>query len=274
MSTLIEIRRGVVNVDIRLAVTFPNHHKTKRLKRALGSDGIVSLVFLWLWVAENRPHGELRGMDETDIAVAAQWEGEPGIFISALCELKFLDRKRSLYLVHDWQANNPWASDAQARSDKARKAAKAKWEKRNGNIPCSEHGFSNAKSMLLHDLSNAPSPSPSPSPSPKEEEKVPLTEKLIREMAQEKRPFIRQKFEMTDNEIDVQVEEMVVKARARSPGPDVWLYISRFLTNRKDDLNAKRNRNSAAQPGTKASSLRPGDFSDDLTQEFLAHGSG
>jgi hypothetical protein len=154
-----------MNTDIRLQMSFYNNTKVKRLNRTLGADAVLSLIYLWLYTAENRPHGELRGMDEIDISVAAQWSGDPAVFVAALCDLRFLDKKRNLFSVHDWQSNNPWACDAPARKEKAKKAAEAKWLKKNGKKVCSEQNLA----MLNDAQSYAPSPSPSPSPSPKEE---------------------------------------------------------------------------------------------------------
>ena len=81
---------------------------------------------------------------------------------------------------------------------------------------------------------------------------LPRTEQMLRDMVEEKRDFIRTNYGLDDREINIQLEEMVVKTRDRSPGPDLWLYISRFLNNRKDDINGKQQRiagGAAASPG-------------------------
>lgn len=116
-----------MNSDIRLQMSFYSNTKVKRLYRELGADGPLSLLFLWLYVAENRPHGELRGMDIEDIAIAAQWPGEAEKFVDCINKLKFLDKKGKLFVVHDWESNNPWAFGAPERKMKAAKAAKVKW---------------------------------------------------------------------------------------------------------------------------------------------------
>lgn len=166
-------RRIALNSDIRLQMGFYSNTKVKKLHRMLGADAVLSLIYLWLYTAENRPHGELRGMDETDIEIAAQWNGEHGKFISAICSegTKFLDKKGKLFVVHDWQENNPYAYHAPLRKQQAKKAAEAKWAKYNKNNICSEQESAVLTAMLNNEMSNAPSPYPSPSPVPSPKEK-------------------------------------------------------------------------------------------------------
>lgn len=178
-----------MNSDIRLQMSFYSNTKIKKLHRALGAESVLSLIYLWLYVAENRPHGELRGMDEYDIAIAAQWQGDAKEFVATLKDMKFLDKKGKQYFVHDWAENNPWAAGAPERKQRAKIAAKVKWEKEKlkklsdeteliiegeihsekdmlpenkDNDGCDEQNLA----MLLPDFSNAPSPSPFPSPLP------------------------------------------------------------------------------------------------------------
>jgi hypothetical protein len=153
-----------MNTDIRLQMSFYNNTKVKRLYRELGADGPLSVLFLWLYTAENRPHGELRGMDTEDIAIAAQWPGDAEKFVECVTRLKFLDRKGKLLTVHDWESNNPWAFGAPERKMKAAKAAKVKWAKNNEKDSCYEQSLACSPDAR----SNAPSPLPSPSPYPKE----------------------------------------------------------------------------------------------------------
>jgi hypothetical protein len=43
-----------------------------------------------------------------------------GAFVQALASLGLLDGESGAYSVHDWQERNPWAAEADDRSDKAR----------------------------------------------------------------------------------------------------------------------------------------------------------
>ena len=126
-----------MNADIRISVGFPNHPKTVKLDRRLGFQGIRSLLALWTWAAQNRPDGDLGGangrctvvrrpLDEEDIEIAAQWPGEPGLFVATLVALGWLDRTERGYLLHEWQQHNPWVAAATNRSDKARFSRMAK----------------------------------------------------------------------------------------------------------------------------------------------------
>ncbi len=126
-----------MNADIRISVGFPNHPKTVKLERRLGFQGIRSLLALWTWAAQNRPDGDLGGangrtttvrrpLDEEDIEIAAQWPGEPGLFVATLVALGWLDRTERGYLLHEWQQHNPWVAAATDRSDKARFSRMAK----------------------------------------------------------------------------------------------------------------------------------------------------
>ena len=114
-----------MNTDIRLSVDFWSHPKTIKLKRKLGLEGPVSLQILWSWAAKNRPEGDLSDMDDEDIEIAADWDGEEGKFVSTLVDLRWLDRTDTGYVLHEWAEHNWWAADASNRSDVARLSAMA-----------------------------------------------------------------------------------------------------------------------------------------------------
>lgn len=109
-----------MNTDIRLSVNFFTHPKTVKLIRQLGLEGVVSLLRLWLWTAQNRPGGALSGMDVDDIEIAAGWQGEQGAFVSTVTSLRLLDVIGEGHRLHDWEEHNPWQSEAESRADKGR----------------------------------------------------------------------------------------------------------------------------------------------------------
>jgi hypothetical protein len=110
-----------MNTDIRLSTGFFSHPKTKLLKRKFGAESIISLQKLWIFAALNKPDGSLRGMTCDMIAVAADWDGDSQEFLSALCEIGFLEQcEEGVYHIHDWVEHNGYASSAQDRSDLAR----------------------------------------------------------------------------------------------------------------------------------------------------------
>ncbi len=102
-----------MNSDIRLSIGFLDHPKTVKLQRQLGEAGVLSLLRLWLWAAQNRPSGILIGMDEDDIEIAARWEGEKGAFNAVATRLRFLDTLEGTYRIHNWTERNTWQSDAE-----------------------------------------------------------------------------------------------------------------------------------------------------------------
>jgi hypothetical protein len=148
-----------MNKDIRLSMGFLDHHKTVKMERRLGWPGVKSLLRLWFFAAENRPEGTMTGMTADDVEIAAQWGGKPGDLISALVELKWVDQKIDVYLLHNWSKRNGYVIHSKEREDKARRAAEARWGKK-----------TDAQGMLqalpVASSSNAPSPAPNPNPNP------------------------------------------------------------------------------------------------------------
>ena len=120
--------------DARISTGFPRHHKTVKLKRRIGAEGCWSLICLFLWVADNRPEGDLRGMTDEDIEIAAEWGGEPGGFAKALAESGFIDSFEGSYKIHDWAEHNPYVAGRSMRQAYGRNAANVRWHgKRNAD---------------------------------------------------------------------------------------------------------------------------------------------
>jgi hypothetical protein len=150
-----------VNTDIRISISFPSHPKTVKLAKKLGPQGPLSLIYLWIFAAQNKPNGQLTGMDIDDICIAAQWPKESKTFIDALTSVKFISCENSTYTLHDWKDHNPYAVHSTERSEKAKKAAAARWGGSDAQ-KCPEHN----QALPLASSSNAPSPAPIPSPNP------------------------------------------------------------------------------------------------------------
>lgn len=108
-------------MDIRLDVNFFESPKTIKLQRRLGLEGVTALIRLWTWAAKNRAEGDLSGLDDEDIEIAAGWIGSGDrSFASTLNELHWLDGEPGHYVLHQWRDHNSWAAGKQARSDWAR----------------------------------------------------------------------------------------------------------------------------------------------------------
>lgn len=164
-----ECPEGDMEDDIRLLVSFKGHRKRRRLKRILGPEATDYLIDFWLTIRTDCPDGVLVGWDELDIADAAGWPGgeDPKKFINALIDCKLLDiNDDELFVVHDWDEHQGWACGSKQRSENARKAAIAKWEKKYKNEAKLDQCGSNAPAELEHQISNAPNPIPNPNPKP------------------------------------------------------------------------------------------------------------
>lgn len=147
-----------MNTDIRLAVSFRGHRKRKRLRLLLGPGSTDYLIDLWISTAMNHPSGVLHGMDATDIALESGWEGEPQAFVAALIECGFLEQVNGAYALHDWEHHQSYVIHAEARSQRARRAAASRWD--------GIHAPSIACGNAPAETSNTPSPLPAPSPVP------------------------------------------------------------------------------------------------------------
>lgn len=156
--------------DIRIAITFKGHRKRKRLLRALGPGATDYLLDLWITIATDRPEGVLTGWDELDIADAAGWTGAPEELVAALINCGFIESENGHYLAHDWEEHQGWACGAKERSERARKAARAKWEKIAQADICGKQSPGTAPRMRPavpgQKKTVAPSPSPPPNPNP------------------------------------------------------------------------------------------------------------
>lgn len=145
--------------DVRISVGLPNHPKTKKLKRRVGGDGCWSLIVLFLWVGAEKWDGDLSGMSDEDIELAAGWDGEPGALVAALLEVRFMVGDAFTRRIHEWQEHNPYAATKGQRIAKGKRAAEARWNKVKDatGMPeaCSEHAASIAEQC-------PPAPAPAP----------------------------------------------------------------------------------------------------------------
>jgi len=149
--------------DIRLVIGFHRHLKIRKLHKTLGSDGVLSLLILWMYAAENRKTGLLHGLDHKDIADASEWKGNPRKFVRTLVSIGLLDETDDGTMkIHDWKSHQPYISTADERSEKARTSAYVRWRA----APIKEN--TEAKRIRnaygTHNSRNAPSPTPTPTP--------------------------------------------------------------------------------------------------------------
>ena len=67
-------------------------------------------------------------MSDSDIELAAQWDGEPEKLIGTLLMLNFIEGDEDKRKIHGWKEHNPYAFHAKARQERARHAANTRWE--------------------------------------------------------------------------------------------------------------------------------------------------
>lgn len=114
--------------DCRFSTAFPHHPKTVKLIRRLQEAAAWAWVCLLLWVADNRPDGNLTGLSGEDLEIAAGWNGESGTLISTLVDVRFLDGEPGAYTVHDWAEHNPYVASRPQRIEASRLAGEARWK--------------------------------------------------------------------------------------------------------------------------------------------------
>lgn len=82
-----------------------DHPKILKVARDLGIPKVHVLghvCSLWTWTLRMAPDGDLSSFDHEDIEIAAEWDGEPGKFITACIERGLLDRTEYGLAIHDW----------------------------------------------------------------------------------------------------------------------------------------------------------------------------
>ncbi|HOI74800.1 MAG TPA: hypothetical protein PLO63_11725 [Syntrophales bacterium] len=136
-----------MNTDFRLSTAFFENIKTVKLTRLLGSDGVVGLLKIWTYAARHRPSGDFSCCSPEDLEIISGWNGDPSALVTALLDLCFIERTEKGFKIHDWEEHNHWAAGAVARTEKARRAAQARWERvdaRSITEHCTEHAKCNA----------------------------------------------------------------------------------------------------------------------------------
>lgn len=114
--------------DIRILTTMAHHPKLQRLNRKLGGNGCWHFIKLLLWVADNKPDGNLEGVSDEDLELATGWSGPVSLIVS-LREFHLLDGGPGSSAVHDWDVHQPWVVTRAERVKIARAAASARWTK-------------------------------------------------------------------------------------------------------------------------------------------------
>lgn len=88
-----------------------DHPKVARLGRLLDvhrTSAIGMLHLLWWWALDHAEDGDVTDFDAMDLALAADWEGDPEVLVKALLECGpgrregFLAENEGRLVLHDW----------------------------------------------------------------------------------------------------------------------------------------------------------------------------
>ena len=110
----------------RVEPSVRTHPKIHKLARRLGvpfPHALGLMTSLWAWVTETAADGDLGSYDCEDISFAAQWDGDPKAFETALLEVRLLDRTEHGLAVHDWD-------ERAERYERSKKEAERRQKKR------------------------------------------------------------------------------------------------------------------------------------------------
>lgn len=81
------------------------HPKLRKLAALLSINrpqAVGHCMYLWWWCLDYAQDGSLARYDAVDIALAAEWAGDPAEFVEALERSGFVDRSDEGLAVHDW----------------------------------------------------------------------------------------------------------------------------------------------------------------------------
>ena len=81
------------------------HPKLRKLAALLSINrpqAVGHCMYLWWWCLDYAQDGSLARYDAVDIALAAEWDGDPAEFVEALERAGFVDRSDDGLAVHDW----------------------------------------------------------------------------------------------------------------------------------------------------------------------------
>ena len=219
--------------DIRLAISFFDNVKTKRLERVCGHRAITCLQRLWAYAAANRPEGILTGMDELDIEIASDWQGDPGAFFSAITpdpenpgRGSWLDPgANGSWVLHDWPEHQPWVSKTNERKAQAQRANDIKY----GRIP--------AGSPETSETNDSRTPDRTPDRTPETNGDGPASTPPFLSLPSFKElnpgPGGPGSFEQTDLEDAETLKGLVEKVHERHPGFNINSFIGTMAKDKK-----------------------------------------
>lgn len=139
----------------------------------LGPQAVCMPIRLWCHAGKYHcARGYLPGYSVQELESILAWTGEVGKLVEALLKIKFIDKMRDGFKIHDWVEHSGHLNVFKRR---AKTAAKARWDKYASSTPSSnaKHPSSNAPSYL-----NPLNQTKPPKPIKEEEKKSAQSRKL------------------------------------------------------------------------------------------------
>lgn len=120
-----------MNTDLRLSVHFFNDIKIKRLTAIHGDKGVTGLLKLWAFAATHRPSGLLTDISDDEVQFITEVPAPE--YLDNLIKLNLLERAAESLFIVNWEKHQTWVIGAEARSERARVAAVARWDAKQSN---------------------------------------------------------------------------------------------------------------------------------------------
>lgn len=116
------------SLSINLDVSYPNHRKTRALRKLCGALAGEQFIRLLCYAREFKSDGDLSDLSVDEIEAHAHFNGERGRFVETLVAVGYLDRSDENRLtIHDWEHWQPNAVNSDVLVERARRAAAARW---------------------------------------------------------------------------------------------------------------------------------------------------
>lgn len=115
--------------DFRVPCNFMRDLRFMRMFRDFGAEGALAILRLWDWVSEQFPtNGKIEGATPAVISLVCGITSNNKAFITAMIDAGVLaqDDTETFYLPN-WIEDQPYAAEAEKRSNQARKNAHMRW---------------------------------------------------------------------------------------------------------------------------------------------------
>jgi uncharacterized phage protein (TIGR02220 family) len=257
-----------MSLFVRVNTSFYTHIKTMKLRARIGDAAFWVPPRIWSVAAEQRPNGNFDGITSEELSLLIGYSGDANSMLQALLQAGFMDAEP--LRIHNWDKHNGYHVTY---SERARSAAKARWEKQTTNKGDREEKrreeTSNAQALLQASPVNcsegtgeAIKSQVKTSQELRAKAQVVLTflnEKALRsfELVESNLKFIRARMEETHGDMDG-IKQMICRQVAMWRGTDMEEYLrpSTLFNSEKfrsyyDDRSRPVNRNgsSAAKNG-------------------------